>query len=93
MTTMFKSWSTFWQLLALLLATLTFGFELVGRFCVFAAPAWTLAQALKAGRFSFVFSKHDLRQSNNPLGFWLSAFICFSLASAGLWLFIRNLSA
>ena len=76
---------------ALLIALLAFGFDPVGRFCMFAGPGLVVATALRRGRFSFLFWRRDLIRSSHPGGFWSMVVVGTLCAGMGLWRFGESL--
>ena len=78
---------------ALVLATVLFGFDRVGAFCIFAGPALVLANGLRGERFEFWFWNRAFARRTNPRGFWTAAAIVLLVAAAGLACFVAILLA
>lgn len=84
-------WTGLATLFALGLATLAFGFDNVGRFCLFAAVALPAANAMRKGRFHFVLGRYTLVRATDPRGFWTAIVLFTALASVMLWSFVDGL--
>jgi hypothetical protein len=84
-------WQGLATLFALGLASVAFGFNHVGRFCVFATFALAITNAMRKGMMPFVFGGHTLARATDPRGFWTSIILFVALASAALWYFIDGL--
>lgn len=84
-------WLGLATLLALGLASVAFGFDHVGRFCLFATPALIVTNALRRGMLPFVFGRHELVRATDPRGFWIAVGLGVALAGAELWFFVDGL--
>jgi hypothetical protein len=73
------------------LASVVFGFDHVGRFCLLATPALVVASAMRSGLFPFVFGRRELVRAMDPRGFWIAVGLSVALAGVELWFFIDDL--
>lgn len=85
-------WQGLATLLALGIASLAFGFQHVGRFCVFATFVLVATNAMRKGMFPFVFGRYTLVRATDPRGFWTAIVLDMMLASAALWYFVKGLA-
>ena len=84
-------WLGFATVLALGAASFAFGFDHVGRFCLFATPTLIASRALRKGMFPFVFGRHALIRTTDPRGFWIAIGACVLIAVGELWFFLDGL--
>ena len=84
-------WNGLATLLALGLTSLAFGFDHVGRFCLFAVVAWPVINAMRTGTFPFFRGRYTLVRATNPRRFWTAIALYVALASAMLWFFVDGL--
>ena len=78
-------------LIALVAASLAFGFHFVGRFCLFAIPVLIGFSALRGGKFPFIFGKHQLARSRDARGYCVAIVVCALIAAAELSVLIGDL--
>lgn len=85
-----ERWTVAALLVGLALGAVVFGFGIVGKFCVFATPALVAYRAFMDRKFVLIaFGRPELRQSSNPLGFWIAMLIVALIAAGTLWYFIE----
>ncbi|TFU06427.1 hypothetical protein EUV02_05415 [Polymorphobacter arshaanensis] len=84
-------WRVVVGLVLLGIFTSIFGYHITRSLIMILVPMSVILTTLKQDKVIFLFGRHDLVRSTNPLGFW--AFIgFFSLVFAmGVWLFVDEL--
>jgi hypothetical protein len=83
-------WGCIVLLLGLFLA-FAVGFELVGKFCVFASFASILTFGLRNGCYESWADSARIPRSTRPVAFWTASAVLAALAAASLFYFIEAL--